>query len=191
VKRDCATTATEQELDALTNLVREVRAVAAVEREGFGIEARPLPLEELLAAAEVYASTLPGHHPIEVKVSGDLRVGICVLADPERIGQVLRNLLSKAAKYSPEGTPIELRVIGKEGRVRVEIADQGRGIHPNDVPRIFEKFGRGRDRDGHHERPGVGLYLSQRIVRGHGSELTVQTRLGEGSVFEFDLGVER
>lgn len=189
--RDYATAATERELDALTNLVRDVRAVAAVEREGFGIEARPLPLEDLLADAKVYASTLPGHPPIEVMVRGDLRVGQRVLADPERIGQVLRNLLSNAAKYSPEGMPIEVRVIGKEGRVRVEIADQGRGIHPDDMPRIFEKFGRGRDREGHHERPGVGLglYLSQRIVRGHGSELTVQTRLGEGSVFGFELAV--
>ena len=83
--RDYATTATERELDALTNLVRDVRAVAAVEREGFGIKARPLPLEELLADAEVYASTLPGHHPIEVMVRGDLRVEACVLADPERV----------------------------------------------------------------------------------------------------------
>jgi signal transduction histidine kinase len=76
---------------------------------------------------------------------------------------------------------------------RCQIADQGWGIHPDDVPRLFEKFGRGRDREGHHERPGVGLglYLSQRIVRGHGSELTVQTRPGEGSVFRFELRVER
>ncbi len=188
--RDYATTATERELDALTNLVRDVRAVAAVEREGFGIEARPLPLEELLADAEVYASTLPGHHPIEVMVRGDIRVGKRVLADPERIGQVLRNLLSNAAKYSPEGTPIELRVGKKEGRIRIQVADHGQGIHPDDLPRIFAKFGRGSDRE-KHKTPGVGLglYLSQRIVRSHGSELTVQTRIGEGSVFGFDLAV--
>jgi signal transduction histidine kinase len=188
--RDYATIATERELDALTNLVRDVRAVAALEREGFEIEARRLPLEGLLADAEVYANTLPGHHPIEVMVRGDLRAGVCVLADPERIGQVLRNLLSNAAKYSPEGTPIELRVIGKEGRVRIEVADHGQGIHPDDVPRIFEKFGQGRDRE-RHKMPGVGLglYLSRRIVRSHGSELTVQTRVGEGSVFGFELAV--
>ena len=115
-----------------------------------------------------------------------------MLADPERIGQVLRNLLSNAAKYSPEGTPIELRVIGKKGRVRLEVADRGPGIHPEDVTRIFEKFGRGRDREG-RKMPGVGLglYLSQRIVRGHGSELTVRTRPGGGSVFGFDLEVAR
>ena len=190
--RDYATTSTERELDALTNLVRDVRAVAAVEREDFGIQARPLSLEELLAAAEVYASTLPGHHPIEVMVRGDLRAGERVLADPERIGQVLRNLLSNAAKYSPEGTPIELRVGKKGERIRIEVADHGRGIHPDDVPRIFQKFGRGRDPE-RHKTPGVGLglYLSQRIVRGHGSELTVQKRPGEGSVFGFELRLER
>jgi len=191
--RDYATTATERELDALTNLVRDVRTVAAVEREDFEIEAHPLPLKELLDAAEMYASTLPGHHPVEVMVRGDLGVGERVLADPERIGQVLRNLLSNAAKYSPAGTPIELRVIGKEEQVRLEVADHGQGIHPDDATRIFEKFGRGRDREGHRERPGVGLglYLSRRIIRGHGSELTVQTRPGEGSVFGFELGVEQ
>jgi signal transduction histidine kinase len=123
-------------------------------------------------------------------IRGDLRAGVCVLADPERTGQVLRNLLSNAAKYSPEGTPIELRVIGKEGRVRIEVADHGKGIHQDDVPRIFEKFGRGRDRE-RHKTPGVGLglYLSRRIVRSHGSELTVRTRIGEGSVFGFELAV--
>jgi signal transduction histidine kinase len=184
--RAYATTATERELDALANLVSDVRAVAAVEREGFEVEARGLPLEELLTDAEAYARTLPAEHPVRQVRMGDLPAGESVLADPERIGQVLRNLLSNAAKYSPEGAPIELRVVGKRGRVRLEVADRGPGIHPDDVPRIFEKFGRGQ---GGRETPGVGLglYLSRRIVRGHGSELTVEARSGGGSVFGFEL----
>ena len=188
--RAYATNATEGELDALANLVSDVRAVAALEREGFEIEARRLPLEKLLTDAKAYARTLPVDHPVYQIHQGDLRAAQCVLADPERIGQVLRNLLSNAAKYSPEGTPIELRVIGEGGRVRIEVADHGRGIHPDDLPRIFEKFGRGRDREG-HKMPGagLGLYLSRRIVQSHGSELTVQTRPGEGSVFGFELAV--
>src|SRR5215218_7583687 len=172
--RDYATAAAERELDTLTNLVRDVRAVAALEREGFEIEARPLRLEKLLADAEAYARTLPVDHPVQQIRQGGSRVGEWVLADPKRIGQVLRNLLSNAAKYSPEDTPIELRVIGKEGRVRIEVADHGQGSH--------------REK---HKAPGVGLglYLSQRIVRSQGSELTVQTRVGEGSVFGFELAV--
>src|SRR5215203_3666752 len=188
--REYATGATERELDALTNLVSDVRAVAAVEREGFEIEARPLPLEKLLTDAEAYARTLPADQPFrQVREDGPDAKKL-VMADPERIGQVLRNLLSNAAKYSPEGTPIELRVVGKKGGVSLEVADRGPGIHPEDVTRIFEKFGRGRDMEG-RKTPGVGLglYLSRRIVRGHGSELTVQTRPGGGSVFGFELAV--
>jgi signal transduction histidine kinase len=186
--REYATGATERELDALTNLVSDVRAVAAVEREGFEIETRPLPLEKLLADAEAYARTLPADQPFRQVREDGPEAEKLVMADPERIGQVLRNLLSNAAKYSPEGTPIELRVFGKKGGVRLEVADRGPGIHPEDVTRIFEKFGRGRDMEG-RKTPGVGLglYLSRRIVRGHGSELTVQTRPGGGSVFGFEL----
>jgi signal transduction histidine kinase len=188
--REYATVATERELDALVNLVSDVRAVAAVEREGFAIEARPLPLQKLLTDAEAYALALPAEHPFRQVREDKPKVEGLVLADPERIGQVLRNLLSNAAKYSPEGAPIELRVVGKKGRVRLEVADRGPGIHPEDVMRIFEKFGRGRDREG-RKTPGVGLglYLSRRIVRGHGSELTVRTRPGGGSVFGFELAV--
>ena len=188
--REYATSATERELDSLANLVSDVRAVAAVEREGFVIEARPLPLEKLLADAEAYARTLPADQPFRQVREDGPEAERSVLADPERIGQVLRNLLSNAAKYSPVGSPIELRVIGKNGRVRLEVADRGPGVHPDDVTRIFEKFGRGRDREG-RKTPGVGLglYLSRRIVRGHGSELTVRTRSGGGSVFGFELAV--
>jgi signal transduction histidine kinase len=187
-----ATAAAEGELDALTNLVKDVRAVAAVEREDFEVETRPLRVEKILADAEAYASTLPGQHPIEVVIRDDLGAGACVLADPERVGQVLRNLLSNAAKYAPEGAPIELRAIRKEGRVGIEVADGGPGIHPDDVPRIFEKFGRGRGQEsGTVPGAGLGLYLSRRIVRSHGSDLTVRARPGEGAVFGFELEVAR
>jgi signal transduction histidine kinase len=190
--RRYATAAAQGELDALTNLGRDVRDVAAVEREGFGVEARRLPLERLLKDAEAYASTLRGGHPIKLVRGAGLGAGVRVLADPERVGQVLRNLLSNAAKYAPEGAPIELRAIRKEGRVGIEVADGGPGIHPDDVPRIFEKFGRGRGQEsGTVPGAGLGLYLSRRIVRSHGSDLTVRARPGEGAVFGFELEVAR
>jgi RNA polymerase sigma factor (sigma-70 family) len=106
------------------------------------------------------------------------------------MGQVLRNLLSNAAKYAPPGTPIELRAVRRGEHVRIEVADHGFGIHPDDMPRIFEKFGRGRDRGGRKVAgAGLGLYLSRRIVQAHGSDLTVESTPGVGSVFGFDLPV--
>ena len=149
-------------------------------------------MELLLGEAESYASTLRGNHSVRTALAGTLKGGEQVLADPERIGQVLRNLLSNAVKYSPEGTPIELRAAPKNGRVRIEVADRGPDIRPEDLVRIFEKFGRGRDRKG-RKVPGVGLglYLSMRIVRAHSPDLTVETEPGRGSVFGFELEVPR
>lgn len=181
----------QSEVKALDALVADVQAATVVEREDFRIEARPLPLTALVADAGAYASTLPGNHPVETNFAsapGDERVW----ADPKRLGQVLRNLLNNAAKYSPDGAPIELRALPENGRIRLEVVDHGPGIQPDDLARIFEKFGRGRDTEG-RKVPGVGLglYVSRRIIQDHGSELKVETKPGEGSVFGFDLKVAR
>jgi signal transduction histidine kinase len=176
------------EVDTLNTLVKDVRAATAVERDDFEVAPRPVPLAALLENAEASADVLPGDHPLGVVLDDALRADERVLADPERIGQVLRNLLSNAAKYSPEGVPIELRASPDNGRVLIEVVDRGTGIHPDDMSLIFEKFGRGRDWEGRKiTGVGLGLYLSRRIVQSHGSDLTVRSRLGEGSAFGFEL----
>lgn len=186
-RRGHALDAIQAEADALDALVNDVRASAEIERDGFAVAPRPVPVEALLDAAAAHAASLPGDHPLDIVVETDAAPAL-VLADPERIGQVLRNLLSNAARYSPEGAPIELRAIPLAGRVRLEVADRGRGIHPDDLPRIFEKFARGRDREARRAAGmGLGLYLSQRIVWAHGGELTVDSAPGEGAVFAFEL----
>ena len=188
--REYATAAIESEVETLSTLVADVRVAAAVEQDGFKVEARPLPMMKLLLEAEAYANTLASEHPIKTTFSGDLGASPWVWADPERVGQVLRNLISNAVKYSPEGTLIEIRTSCKAGRAWIEVADHGPGIHPDDLDRIFEKFDRGCDR--RERKPvgaGLGLYLSRQIMRSHGSDLTVRSTPGAGSVFGFDLKV--
>ena len=168
----------------LTALVSDVQSIASVERDDFSIALRPTSLDDLLTDAEAFATRLPGAHPI----ARIMEQGIRVRADPERIGQVLRNLVSNAATYSADGTPIEIRAIRLAGRVRIEVADRGSGIHRDDLGRIFEKFGRGRDATARQPHGvGLGLYLSRRIVNAHGSEISVATSPGKGSVFAFEL----
>jgi signal transduction histidine kinase len=180
------------EIDTLFTLVKDVRAAAVVERDDFEVAPRPVPLAALLENAEASASVLPGDHYLDVVLDEALKADERVLADPERIGQVLRNLLSNAAKYSPEGTPIELRASRDNGRVLIEVVDYGTGIHPDDLTLIFEKFGRGRHWEGRKSTGlGLGLYLSRRIVQSHGSDLMVRSRLEEGSVFGFELEAAR
>jgi len=191
--------------------VEDVRVAASAEREDFVVNSRRVPVNELLDAAARFVATLPGDHPLVLNGKDGVTrwdgvlagyadpfnfegaaEGREVWADRYRIGQVLRNLLANAVKYSPEGEPIELRVVPGEasGRVRIEVIDRGPGIHPDDVDRIFEKFGRGRDRSGRKVTGvGVGLYLSRRLLQAQGSDLTMDSPPGGGSVFGFELEV--
>lgn len=174
----------QSEVDLLATLVADVQAIAAVERDDFVVQPLPIPIGALVADALAFAETLPGDHPVTIERMLDR-----VRADPERIGQVLRNLLANAAKYSPDRAPITIRIEARDERlVQIEVADCGYGIHPDDMERIFEKFGRGRDRLGRQQHGvGLGLYVSRRIVKAHGSELVARSSLGEGSVFRFTL----
>ena len=184
-QRDALATIRHQ-ADALAALVSDVRTSAAEEREDFAVRLRPAALRPLLLDAVAFAETLPQRHVYVVEADRET----VVLADPERIGQVLRNLLSNAAKYSPEGTPIELRATLDGRKVCVEVIDRGDGIDRRDIRRIFEKFGRGQDaRRQNVPGLGLGLYLSRRLVQAHGSELSVRSTSGVGSVFALELEV--
>jgi signal transduction histidine kinase len=186
-QRQALSTITAQ-TDLLQDLVADLESAATAERDDFAVRLYPVPIIELLIESAAFNRLLPGEHPMTTLIDSAHRV----LADRERIGQVLRNLIENAAKYSPTGAPIELRAALRGGRIRIEVADRGRGIPPHDLQRIFEKFGRGRDERGQRV-PGVGLglYLSRRLVQMHGSELTVEPRPGGGSIFAFDLEVVR
>lgn len=187
--REYATSTIRSEVEALNNLVSDVRAAAAVERDDLPVEPRPTPLSGILADAESYARLLPGDHPVTTSVNG-VETSERVVADRGRVGQVLKNLLSNAAKYTPEGTPVDIRAFQKGERIRVEIADRGPGLRDGDASRVFGKYERGSG-GGEVSGAGLGLYLSRRIVRNHGSDLTVDSEPGEGAAFGFDLEVER
>ncbi len=177
------------ELEMLGDLVADARIAATIERDDFAIQPSKVPVSALLDDAVAFAGMLPGDHRLFVKAEAREQE---VWADRYRVGQVLRNLLSNAAKYSPDGAPIELRTRVDGDHVCVEVADRGPGIHSDDAARIFEKFGRGRDAFGQRVAGvGVGLYLSRRIMKAHGGDLMMDSTPGAGSVFGFKLQVIR
>ena len=176
--------AVQAEANMLNALLADVQSAATVERADFAVHLRRVPLSVLLADASAYTNTLVGRHALITTCTTDT----LVMADPERISQVIHNLLNNAAKYSPDDAPINLHARHDMGRVRIAVADTGCGIHPDDLLRIFEKYQRGRDCTGHRAAgAGLGLYVSRRIVQAHGTELTVASTLGVGSEFSFTL----
>lgn len=161
-------------------LVRDVQESADVEREDFVVRPRTVSLASLFKDARNYAEAVRTSHPIVIDTPDD----VTVMADPERIGQVIRNLLNNAVRHTPRGTSIRLGAYQEDGEVCIEVIDKGPGIDPQDRLRILEKFGRGA---GAGEGRGLGLYLSQRILHAHGSGLSIDSGPGEGACFSFRL----
>jgi signal transduction histidine kinase len=113
-----------------------------------------------------------------------------VAADPERVKQVLSNLIENAAKYSPEGGPVEVALAARDGYVTFSVRDQGLGIPPEEHERVFEKFHR---LDPNLTRgvagTGLGLYICRELVGQMNGTIWVESSPGSGSTFSFSLPV--
>jgi len=115
-----------------------------------------------------------------------------IWADPDRMRQVLNNLVSNAAKYSGQGSSVVVRVRERGTQhIVIEVVDHGLGIPPEQVGKLFQKFARVRTED--HLKvsgTGLGLYISRLIVEGHGGQIWVESELGKGSTFGLALPLD-
>ncbi len=108
--------------------------------------------------------------------------------DPQRIRQVLLNLLSNAERYTPEGGRIALRAERRGGEIRVSVSDSGPGIPPEDLPYVFERFWRGdKARTRSSGGTGLGLAIAKQLVEAHGGKIEVESAPGRGATFMFTL----
>jgi two-component system phosphate regulon sensor histidine kinase PhoR len=111
-----------------------------------------------------------------------------VVADSDKLRQVLLNLVDNAVKYSPSGGRVQVSVAARDGGVRIAVSDEGIGIAPLEQRRIFGKFYRvdpelARGVGG----TGLGLYICRELVRRMGGRVTVSSEEGKGSTFVVDL----
>jgi PAS domain S-box-containing protein len=145
---------------------------------GQPIVVRPLLTDVAEVLGRIQAD-LGGRRPVSLEVSPGLPPAF---VDPDRLDQVLTNLVSNALKFSPPGSPVRLGARVRGDAMEIMVSDRGQGISPDDLPHIFEKFRRG---SGASNVPGtgLGLYVSRAIVEAQGGELLATSRVGQGSRF--------
>jgi two-component system sensor histidine kinase VicK len=111
-----------------------------------------------------------------------------IFADRDKIGSVISNLLSNAVKYSPGKESVKMFCSIQSNEVMVSIQDDGIGIHPKDLKRIFDRYYRSSsDNTRNISGFGVGLYLSAEIIHLHRGRIWVESEKGKGSTFRFTL----
>jgi anti-sigma regulatory factor (Ser/Thr protein kinase) len=104
--------------------------------------------------------------------------------DPQRIGQVVANLVGNALKFTPNGGSVSVEVRSGDDGARIEVRDTGVGIDAEELPRIFERFYRGSQvNEARGSGSGLGLAIVRSIVEMHGGTVTVESRIGAGSRF--------
>ncbi|HEY7294429.1 MAG TPA: ATP-binding protein [Dehalococcoidia bacterium] len=169
----------------LTRLVNELLDASRLTRGLFVIEPQPLDLVPLVQRA-VEADRLAAQTGHELALTAP-EPGPRVNADPDRLEQVLANLLGNARKYSRPEQPISVTVhTGAESAI-IAIRDEGIGVPEEDQPHIFEPFHRAGNVDRGLTGFGLGLYVAHEIVRAHGGTLTLASRPGAGSTFTIAL----
>ena len=112
-----------------------------------------------------------------------------VLADPTLLGRVLTNLLTNALKYGAEGTDVVVRVAQEGAEIVTAVRDEGPGIAPEHLPRIFERYYRIDDQTRRREGLGLGLYIAKGLVEAQGGRIWVESEVGKGSTFSFSLPI--
>jgi signal transduction histidine kinase len=110
-----------------------------------------------------------------------------VQGDRMKMVQVLSNLVNNAVKFTPEGGAIEIRARDRGPLVSVEVTDSGVGISEDQLPHLFEKFTQFHTQEGAASSIGLGLYIVNKILEGHGQTIRVESAPGEGSTFTFTL----
>jgi len=181
--------AIDSSTDRLQNLIEHLLDISRLDTGLFKLRLLPLNLRELLVTIIKEAKLRSPKHIFKIKTDRRLPQ---VIADSQRLRQVIDNLLENAVKYSEEGTEITLRVVSKQEEVLFSVTDQGIGIPPAEMTKVFDRFYRIEERI--QQDPGgfgLGLSLCKALVEAHGGRIWVESETGKGSAFYFTIPLKK
>jgi len=195
------------ECDRQIDLVLNLLDLSRIEGGVLRVTHQRVDVQEVISSvvkSEIRAAEKRRH---DLRFDSNLEVP-AVCADPKELRRVLSNVVENAIKYTPDGGRIVLSALQQNGQVAISVADNGRGIPPEDMPILFDKFHRGRPaphseamrdattdaeflEDADVSGVGLGLYLARNVMEQMGGRITVESEVGRGSIFSLHLPVWR
>jgi two-component system, sensor histidine kinase and response regulator len=173
----------EREARRMVRVIDDLADLSSIQLGTLRVDPRPLDLAVILR--ETVERLRPGFASHEIDLEFD--EPLPVEADADRLQQIVTNLLSNAVKYSPEQNRIEIAARRTGPSARVSVRDFGIGIASADQARIFERYVRTDTGKQQAEGTGLGLYVCRHLVEAHGGAVGVDSELGSGSTFWFEL----
>ncbi len=172
----------------LSRLVDDLRELALADAGQLRLTLRPTDLAPVIR--DSIDNLALGAEAQEVSLFASLPDDLpAVQADPDRVSQVLRNLLVNALRYTPAGGTVTVDAGSAGGMVEVAVADTGAGIDPRDLPHIFERFWRADPARVRMGSTGLGLSIAQSLIEAQGGRIWAESAPGQGSTFRFTLPV--
>ena len=169
--------------DRLSRLIDDLLSVSKIDSGKLDLRLAPLDLAATVARA---VEPMTNDRPIRIELPDGPPPW--VMADLDKVEQIVTNLVSNAIKYSPEDAPVTVRVEAQTDRVQTSVTDEGIGISDDDAPRVFQKFFRVDRREvGEAKGTGLGLYITKNLVEIQGGEIRVEPAPGGGTTFTFTL----
>ncbi len=173
---------------ALARMIEDLVELSSIESGRFSLRIESVDLAALARAVAESFVVQSDEHRLVVVAAPDLPP---IAADPDRVRQILGNLLSNAVRYSPDGGEVRVRLWRAKDSVNVEVADEGLGIAPENLARVFEPFYREPScRSFRRRGAGLGLAIVQQLVDAHGGAIQARSEPGRGSRFTFTLPIE-
>lgn len=181
-----------EDADRVTRLLKELLDVSRIDANRVQLHRSGTDVARIATEVANKARQRPDGEGREIEVDVADDVPGMVFADPDKVEQILTNLVNNALRYAPE-SQVRIRVApwgdgeGDGGRrgVRVDVEDDGPGIADEQQRAIFHKFGRGRE--SRRAGTGLGLYITRGLARAHGGDVTLDTEPGEGARFTLTL----
>jgi two-component system sensor histidine kinase KdpD len=173
------------ESERLDRFVGNLLDMSRLEAGALGVKPESVVLPELVEWTVKRLTRRLSQHKVAIQLSEDLPP---VSADPVLLEQALANVLDNAAKYAPSGSTIRIAATAAPDRIALEIADEGAGIPPEELPHIFDKFYRAKAADRRVAGTGLGLAVARGFVESFGGTLDAANRAeGNGAILTFTL----